>query len=251
MPKAPHEMNPLVFRARQVFYRAGGPWWRTRLAERLGSRRFSKPALGMHDALAPWLPDRGVFLEAGAHDGFTQSNTYFLERHRGWSGVLVEAIPALAAKAARRRPRSRVFNCALVADAKPGATVTLRFGDLMSAVTAVAGAEEHAAQGAATAGARSYAIEVPARTLTSVLEEAAFPAIDLMVLDVEGYELAVLRGLDFDRFTPRLLVIEMLKMDEQKPAFDELLRRRYDDAAAITPYDMLYVRRDAPPAPAR
>jgi FkbM family methyltransferase len=238
-------MNPLVFRARQLFYRAGGPWWRMRVAERLGSQRFSKPAvLGMDDALAPWLPERGVFLEVGAHDGFTQSNTYFLERHRGWSGVLIEAVPQLAERCRRRRPGSKVFHCALVDEAAAGQTVTLRFGDLMSVVAGTEGADAQAAQGAATAGARSFEVEVPARTLTSVLEEASVPELDLMVLDVEGHELNVLRGLDFERFAPRMLLIEMLEMDQQQPAFDELLGERYEAAVAITPYDVLYVRRD-------
>src|SRR4051812_22587755 len=37
--------------------------------------------------------DNGVFFEAGANDGINQSNTYFLERNRGWLGILVEPIP--------------------------------------------------------------------------------------------------------------------------------------------------------------
>ena len=239
----PSGRDALLFRARQLFYRAGGPWWRVRLAERLGSRRWSKPALdGMDDKLARHLPERGVFVEAGAHDGFTQSNTYFLERHRGWSGVLVEAIPELARRARGRRPGSRVFNCALVADDYSGSTVRLRFGDLMSIVADARGADEHAAQGASTAGARVYEVNVPARTLTSVLEEAGVGEIDLMVLDVEGQELQVLRGLDLDRFAPRLLLIEMLDMKSQRPSFNEFVGDRYRPLEEITPYDLLYER---------
>ena len=37
----------------------------------------------------------GFFVEAGAFDGETHSNTLFLEQQRGWSGVLVEANPHL------------------------------------------------------------------------------------------------------------------------------------------------------------
>jgi FkbM family methyltransferase len=245
VPKSPEEMNPLVFRARQLFYRAGGPWWRARVAEALGSKRFSRPALGgIDNALEPWLPETGVFFEAGAHDGFTQSNTYHLERHHGWTGVLVEAIPTLAEKATRRRRRAQVFNCALAADAKPGDTVTLRFGDLMSVDKDLPQSADHAAQGAHTAGAQSYEVEVEARTLSSVLDEAGSPRVDLMILDVEGRELDVLRGLDLERHAPRLLVIEMLEMEQQKPAFDELLADHYEAVDVITAWDVLYVRRD-------
>lgn len=233
-------MAGFAHKARQTFYRLDGPYRRARLAERAGSTRFSKPALhGMDDLLADLLPDSGVFFEAGAHDGYTQSNTYWLECHRGWSGVLVEAIPELAAKCRARRPRSQVFNCALVADAQPGDTVTVEYGDLMSVVSGTQEAA-HAAQGAATAGGNVYETTVPARTLTSVFEEAKVDRIDLAVLDIEGLELDVLRGLDLDRFRPEALLIEMLEMDAQKPAFDELLAGRYEDAGALSQYDRLY-----------
>ena len=34
--------------------------------------------------------DKGVFVEAAANDGIRQSNTYYLEACRGWTGILVE-----------------------------------------------------------------------------------------------------------------------------------------------------------------
>jgi hypothetical protein len=40
-------MSPRLFRARQLFYRAGGPWWRARIAERLGSLHASMTSTGM------------------------------------------------------------------------------------------------------------------------------------------------------------------------------------------------------------
>ena len=74
--------------------------------ERLGSARFSTPALYGMDLALDRIIDRtdGVFLEAGGFDGYTQSNTYYLERHRGWHGILVEPVPELAAQARRNRP---------------------------------------------------------------------------------------------------------------------------------------------------
>ena len=237
-------LDRATFKARQFFYRAGGTWIRRGVFELLGSERFSKPALyELDDRLAEYLPaGAGTFIEAGALDGYTQSNTYWLER-QGWSGVLVEAIPALAAKAQRRRPRSRVFNCALVADAQPGDTITVTYGDLMSVVSEAEGSTGHASQGAATAGSEVYEVTVPARTLTSVLDEANVAAVDLLVLDIEGLELEVLRGLDFDKHPVQLILIEMLDMNALRPAFDEFLAPRYEPVEALSPYDMLYRRR--------
>jgi FkbM family methyltransferase len=237
-------LDRALFKARQLFYRAGGTWARRGVFERFGSTRFSKPALyDLDDKLARFLPDRpGTFVEAGAHDGYTQSNTYWLER-QGWSGVLVEAIPALAEKVRRRRRRSQVFNCALVAASQPGDTITVTYGDLMSIVSERDDAIGHASQGAATAGADTYEVTVPARTLTQVLDEANVGGVDLLVLDIEGLELDVLRGLDFDKHRVELLLVEMLDMDKQRAAFDEFLGPRYEPVEALSPYDMLYRRR--------
>ena len=35
----------------------------------------------------------GVFIEAGAADGFIESHTLFLEKNYGWTGLLVEPTP--------------------------------------------------------------------------------------------------------------------------------------------------------------
>lgn len=229
----------LLISAKRAFYNADGPWRRRGVFERLGSRRYSRPALHGMDARLESLLDRdgGVFLEAGAHDGYTQSNTYYLERFRGWTGVLVEAVPELHAKAARRRPRSHVANCALVAPEQAGGSVAIAFGDLMSQVGTDTA---HAEGGLRNAGRAGYTVEVPARTLDDVLDEAGVGALDLMVLDLEGHELDALRGIDFDRHPVEHLLVEMLSLERQRPAFDALLGDRFDFVQTLSPDDALY-----------
>ena len=228
--------------ARRAFYRLGGPWYRRGLFESLGSQRYSRPALhGMDrrlEALVP--PGPGVFVEAGAHDGFTQSNTYYLERHRGWRGLLVEPVPELHAKARRRR-RAQVVNAALVGPEAEGTTVPIQFGDLMSTVRDQPG---HAAAGLENAGRRAYTAHVPARTLSSLLDEAGLEHVDLLVLDVEGHEAEALRGLDLDRHAPSLILLELLDLPAQRPVFDALLGERYRFEQELSPWDALYRKRE-------
>ena len=45
----------------------------------------------------------GVFLEIGGYDGITGSNTYFLEKHLGWNGIIVECNPTLVEKCKNTR----------------------------------------------------------------------------------------------------------------------------------------------------
>ena len=62
-----------------------------------------------------------MFVEAGAFDGYEQSNTYWLERFRGWAECLrVEPVPELYREAKRNRPSAKVFNCALGTEEQAG-----------------------------------------------------------------------------------------------------------------------------------
>jgi FkbM family methyltransferase len=213
--------------------------------ERLGSPRYSRPALHRMDVALDRIIDRdgGVFVEAGGFDGFTQSNTYYLERFRGWRGILVEPMPELAALARRNRPAARVIRGALVDGAFDAPTIFMEFGDLMTTVSRP-GAEQWAAAGLVQ-GWRDPRIEaVPARTLSSIIEEAGDPPIDLLSLDVEGHEAAALAGLDLGRHAPAWILVEMHDLGAGRAAIAPALGDRYVEHGALSPVDVLYRRAD-------
>lgn len=197
--------------------------------------------MALHDLdrkLAPYLGDGGVFVEAGANDGYRKSNTYYLERFRGWSGVLIEPIPALAEQCRRRRPRSRVYQCALVGAGHPTPEVVMTYADMLSEVVvdgqrpALEVPEWH----------EPYEVAVPARTLSEVLADAGTSRVDFLSLDVQGLEAAVLAGLDFDRWAPQIMLVEIVD-DEAQHAVDAVLGARYERVARVSPHDVLFRRR--------
>jgi FkbM family methyltransferase len=55
---------------------------------------------------------------------------------------------------------------------------------------------------------QSAPVKVPARTLTDILDKCSVKSIDLLSVDVDGFELQVLEGLDFFRYRPYYIVIE-------------------------------------------
>lgn len=182
-------------------------------AVRIG--RYSWMALnGLDRKLARHLDfDGGTFIEAGANDGMIQSNTYYFEKIRRWTGLLIEPVPALAA-ACRRIRRATVIQAALVATEEPGATIELHYAGLMSTVSGALGdaaaTARHVETGLAVQGlAQTERLQVPARTLSALIDEAKISRpIDLLSLDVEGAEPAALRGLDFNRHAPRYICVE-------------------------------------------
>lgn len=191
---------------------------RQRCCEALSIDRYSRPS--QHDLdrkLERYLDfDGGFFLEAGAHDGFEQSNTYYFERLRGWRGILVEPVPELYERCRKRRGRSRVVQAALVADDYREATVEMNVAGLMSVTKHAFGDEakrlEHlrnAVDMRQCSPEGSRTIAVPAMTLSQIIDrEAGGREIDLLSLDVEGAEQMALAGLDRRRHSPRFLCVE-------------------------------------------
>jgi FkbM family methyltransferase len=225
-----------------------------RAAEARGDRSLSSPSLyGIADSLDRYLPqDGGFFVEAGANDGFDQSNTYHLQRFRGWRGLLVEPVPALYREARLERPGSHVVNCALVGREHDGSPVSMRYGGLMSIVAGTHGTEQEDREYVAPAfelGLEDeYTFTVPARTLSSLLDELGAPEVDLLSLDVEGFEPQALSGLDLDRHAPRFILVEIHDMHAGRVPIEDVLGDRYVAVEQLSPLDLLYARADQPAA---
>jgi hypothetical protein len=72
----------------------------------------------------------------------------------------------------------------------------------------------------------NYVLIVPTRTLDDILDEAEAPSpIDFLSIDVEGHEVEVLRGFEFARWRPRLIMIEDHVRNLQTHRF--LIRKGY------------------------
>ena len=224
---------------------------RRRLAEMLGSDRYSRPALNdLERKLERFVGSApGFFVEAGANDGFSQSNTYYFERLRGWHGLLIEPIPELCAECRRERRRSTVVQAALVGPDFPEPEIEMSFAGLMSVCAQAFDDDEtrrrHVALGLSQPGVgRGYVIRVPARTLSSIIDaEAGGREIDLLSLDVEGAELTALAGLELPRHAPRWICVEA----RDTTAVTNLLSRYYEPAVVLsdngTHQDLLFRRR--------
>lgn len=141
----------------------------------------------------------GFFVEVGANHPTEGSQTWHLE-HAGWTGVLVEPQPDLAAFLVSARKNAKVFAAACTSPDNAGQSLPLHVDGARSALD-----RDRMAPGART----DYVIAVPTRTLDSILEEANAPVpVDLLSVDVEGHETEVLRGFDFTRWQPLLLLVE-------------------------------------------
>lgn len=162
----------------------------------------------------------GTFFEAGANDGLSQSNTAYLERYFGWTGILVEAVPHKYVDCIRNRPKSVVVHAALVSKDYDKDYVRIRYSNLRSTVEApgvLLDPKAHALEGQRYLGKdRSVAGQIffaPAKTVSEIVNENQLGKIDLFSLDVEGFELEVLKGIDINRIRPLFFLIEVKPKD--------------------------------------
>jgi len=225
--------------------------WRRRAHELAGSARYSCPALnGLDLKLERYLDfDGGCFVEAGANDGYTQSNTYYFEKLRGWRGLLIEPLPELCERCRAERPAARVIQAALVGPEFGAPEIEVQFAGLMSvsnqALGDVEARRQHVEIGLRVQKlAQTYTVRTPARTLSDILAaEAESREVDLLSLDVEGAEVEALTGLDLARHAPRFICVEV----RQASVVTALLASRYECVTVLhdsgTHQDLLYRRK--------
>ena len=195
--------------------------------------------------LTPFLNfERGFFIEAGANDGVTYSNTLYFERYAKWDGLLIEPIPELAMKCKLNRPKCIVENCALVPLSFPHQQIRMQYCNLMSLVEGARKSDqderEHIRLGTEVQpGVEPYEVMVPAKPLSEILLSYDISEIDFLSLDVEGYELSVLKGLNFELHKPKYILVEANYLDE----IQQFLLPLYDIEAKLSQHDILFVNR--------
>jgi FkbM family methyltransferase len=145
----------------------------------------------------------GTFMEFGAADGVNLSNSFMLETHFGWNGILAE--PAKDWHAKIRKARSAILETRCVWS-KTGERLQFRetpYGEL-STIEQFANKDIH--RGARVEG-KVY--EVETISLNDMLKLHNCPRdIDYMSVDTEGSELEILKAFDFSKHNIKIMTVE-------------------------------------------
>lgn len=154
-----------------------------------------------------------------------------LER-RGWHGLLIEPNKAKLAQCRASRSNRNIFErCALVSFEHDGDIICGNFAEsevdasLIGQVTVPSKYWDDPHRVAAQAKS-GRVVEVPAKTLQSLLDQHGIDTIDYLALDVEGYEYEAMDGLDFDKNPPRLIRVETSKRQYRIDAMIEYLKAK-------------------------
>jgi len=166
----------------------------------------------------------GFFVEIGCLDGIDYSNTYFFEQ-AGWKGICVEAHNDFITKLKTNRKNSTIIHCAV---GEKNIDDVVFYANKIGSLSTLDKKEEARWEKNYKEFFTGFEEQhVPMRTLTNIFDEQQVKEIDFISLDIEGYEVQALTGLDLNKYRPRLFIIEY-KDEEHKAALDViLLNSRY------------------------
>lgn len=160
--------------------------------------------------------DDGRYLELGALDGVTYSNTKFFHDHLGFKGVLIEPLPSAYKNLSTNRYADNTYNVAISSSNEPVSFVGTWATAGMTSVMSDSFKDAHHPNG------EEY--QVNSRPLGELLTEAGVTYLDFFCLDVEGGELEVLKTMDWT-IPVYVMCIELDGHNEEKDeACREVLR---------------------------
>lgn len=174
-----------------------------------------------------------AYLDIGIPYPIDGSNTYRFY-HRGWNGACVEANPDAIPRLELIRNKNKIIHCGVCGTEENGKELTFyRFKkDGWNTFD-----EEVAKYRVNTYGFEiEESVEVPMRTLNSIIEDELDFIPDYISLDVECYEYKILRDFDFDKYQVKVFCIEKSGQE----VFDLMIEKGYV-LSAQTPSNWIFV----------
>lgn len=153
-------------------------------------------------------PRSGTFVEIGAYDGESFSNTAFLA-DQGWRGLYIEPIPVYCAKTRWRHIFNRVTTepCAISSEA---GRANILMMDALTSLSELARESYLQISWARERAEAANKVEVRTKRMTEVLARRRIPKdLELMVIDVEGAEELIVTQLVESDWRPKVLIVEL------------------------------------------
>ena len=151
----------------------------------------------------------GYFVDVGANDGISGNNTYLLEKEYDWKGICIEPLPEEFNKCKGCRS-CLCYKYAVYS--KSDLKLNFCVSDLLSGIEdthLIKNKTQNFIDPRFFKNNYKGDIIVETKTLTDILDKSNAPQyIDYLSIDVEGAEVHVLNGIDFNKYTFGIIHIE-------------------------------------------
>lgn len=146
-----------------------------------------------------------IYVDLGCAHPINKSLTHFV-RDLGWRGVAVDANPAYALDW-QKAGFGEHFECAILSD-QPEVRFAFHENSFTSRISPTE-ATDHPERWGIDA-----IVTAPTTPLNRILEQRGIGRIDLLTIDLEGHEFALLQTLDFEKHTPAFIISEYVTAGE-------------------------------------
>ena len=157
--------------------------------------------------------ENGFFIECGAADGITLSNSLYFETKRNWTGLLVEANPDFFKSLISRNRNVYAANVCLSTQKKIMA-VDFKPASLVGGIETYM--DDKHAEFVNKRHGKTPLVKATCFPLASLLYALDVTHVDYFSLDVEGPELEILKTIPFDKITFDIISIEYRVTDMHK-----------------------------------
>ncbi|MBF0368913.1 MAG: tetratricopeptide repeat protein [Magnetococcales bacterium] len=185
-----------------------------------------------------------TFLEFGATDGVSLSNTYLLDMHMGWDGILCEPSPQWHSGLKNNRAKTKILTDCIWT--KTGETLDFFMSDVgvLSTLDSFKYSDINSMPGNASARNKvGKKIKVKTISLNDVVSqyyEGVAPSY--ISVDTEGSEFDIISSFDFTNYRPIVWTVEHNFTTHQKKIDEIMLKNGYKRVFEnITSFDAWYV----------
>ena len=177
----------------------------------------------------------GFFVEFGATDGISLSNTLLLERQFGWNGILVEPARNWREEIIKNRNCQKDFRCVTSTSGE-----SVMFSESTSPELSTIKGFEKSDQNLRKI-IQSYDVE--SVSLEDLLDGYQAPkTIDYLSIDTEGSEFLILENFNFDKYSFKVITCEHNFTENREKIFSLLTRNGYVRVwSEFTQFDDWYV----------
>ena len=186
----------------------------------------------------------GTFLEFGATDGVSLSNSMMLENNFGWTGVLAEPSPQWHAQLFANRPNSTILTECIYSESGKKLDFFVSDSGVLSTLEEFRESDISSMPGNTRARNESgYSCEVETISLNDViLKYFDGSKIDYMSVDTEGSELLILKEFDFSKYSPKVVTVEHNHTEAEKDLDELFFKNNYQRFFKdFTQFDAWYV----------
>jgi len=167
--------------------------------------------------------ENGFFIEVGAHDGVSCSNTLFFEESRNWNGICIEPGSEEFQKLRVNRKSHNINACVSDYDGESEYTYIEGYSMMLSGLSETYNKshEERINREVNHYGGKINKVMIPVFRLQTILDQLNVTQVDYCSIDTEGSEFNIIKSIDFDKTTITVFSIENNYGDTQIQDFLE------------------------------